>query len=133
MPRVAARLLIGVFAVLVLAWAGVLLRDHRTSEAASPLLFEAKLSAAEFDRNLAKFEDAELLNPDSSLQLARATYLLVRDRRAEAADAAEELLASEPENLAAWGVLFDATRGLDPERAARARAEIRRLNPLAGS
>lgn len=130
MPRVAARLLIGVFAVLVLAWVGVLLRDHRTSEAASPLLFEAKLSAAEFDRNLAKFEDAELLNPDSSLQLARATYLLVRDRRAEAAKAAEELLASEPENLAAWGVLLDATRGLEPERAARARAEIRRLNPL---
>ena len=61
----------------MLAWVGVLLRDHGVSEAASPLLFEAKLSAAEFDRNIAKLEDAELLNPDSSLQLARATYLLV--------------------------------------------------------
>ena len=133
MPSVVARLLIGVFAVLVLAWVGVLLRDHSVSEAASPLLFETKLSEPEFDRNLAKLEDAELLNPDSSLQLARATYLLVRERRDEAADAAEELVATEPDNLAAWGVLFDATRGLDPERAARAEPSIRRLNPLAAA
>ena len=129
MPSVAARLLIGLLAVLVLVWVGVLLRDHRVSEAASPLLFETKLSEAEFDRNLGKLEDAELLNPDSSLQLARATYLLVRERRDEAADAAEELVASEPDNLAAWGVLLDATRGSDPRRAERAEAAIRRLNP----
>ena len=132
MPSVAARLLIGLLAVLVLVWVGVLLRDHRMSEAASPLLFETKLSEAEFDRNLGKLEDAELLNPDSSLQLARATYLLVRERRDEAADAAEELVETEPDNLAAWGVLLDATRASDPERAARAEAAIRRLNPRGG-
>lgn len=129
MPSVAARLLIGLLAILVLAWVGVLLRDHRASEAASPLLFETKLTEREFDRNLEKLEDAELLNPDSSLQLARATYLLVRERRAEAADAAEDLVATEPDNLAAWGVLLDATRGSEPRRAERAEAAIRRLNP----
>jgi hypothetical protein len=127
-----ARLLIGLLSVLVLAWVGVLLRDHRVSEAASPLLYQSRLSGAEFDRNLAKLEDAELLNPDSSLELARATYLLLRDRRAQAAEAAERLLEREPENVTAWGLLLDASRGSDPERAAQARAEIRRLNPLGG-
>jgi hypothetical protein len=127
-----ARLLIGLLSVLVLAWVGVLLRDHRVSEAASPLLYQSRLSGAEFDRNLAKLEDAELLNPDSSLELARATYLLLRDRRAKAAEAAERLLEREPENVTAWGLLLDASRGSDPERAAQARAEIRRLNPLGG-
>jgi hypothetical protein len=128
---VLSRVLIGFLAVLVLAWMGVLLRDHVVAESASPLLYQARLSPAEFDRNIAKLEDAELLNPDSSLDLARATYLMLRGRSAAAIDAAEDLLREEPDNLVAWGVLRDAARGFDPRRAARARAAVARLNPRA--
>lgn len=129
MPNVLARVLIGSLAVLVLLWVGVLLRDHVVAESASPLLYQARLSPSEFDRNIAKLDDAELLNPDSSLDLARATYLTLRGREAAAVAAAEELLEAEPENAAAWGVLLQATRESDPRRAARAEAALRRLNP----
>ena len=128
----AARLLIGLLAVVVLAWVGVLLRNHLLSEAASPLLYDSNMGTREFDRNIAKLEDAELLNPDSGLDLARATYLSVRERRARARDELEALLASEPDNFTAWRLLLGVSRGVDPERAAQARAEIGRLDPLGG-
>ena len=132
MPNVLARVLIGSLAVLVLLWVGVLLRDHVVSESASPLLYQAELSEPEFDRNIARLEDAQLLNPDSSLDLARATYLMLRGRDAQAIAATDELLEAEPDNVAAWNVLLDASRGSHPARAAQARAEVRRLNPRGG-
>jgi hypothetical protein len=132
MPDVLARVLIGSLAVLVLLWVGVLLRDHVVSESASPLLYQSQLSDPEFDRNIDRLEDAQLLNPDSSLDLARATYFMLRGRDAQAIAAADELLAAEPANVAAWDVLLDASRGFDPQRAAQARTEVRRLNPRGG-
>ena len=44
--------------------------------------------------------------------------------------AAEQLVRDEPQNIFAWGTLFRATRQNDPDRAAQAAREIKRLNPL---
>lgn len=95
------------------------------------MLYEPGLTRAQFERNVERLEDARLLNPDSALDLARAQVYLTRGRRVEAARVAQELLRSEPENVAAWRILMNAGRGADREASARAASEVRRLNPLA--
>jgi predicted Zn-dependent protease len=127
-----ARLLLAACATLVLAWVGVLVRDHYVGHsAAETLLLQAKLSDREFDRNLERLRDARFLNPSTTPDLARAQYLLVRERPAAAARVTERLLRSEPENADAWHLLWSATRETDPARAREAAAELKRLNPLA--
>jgi predicted Zn-dependent protease len=125
------RALLSLAAVLVIAWVGVLLRDHHVSEAAHPLYRQADLSGAVFDRNIARLEDARFLNPDSSLDLARAQYLMLRGRLAASARVASALVRAEPDNAQAWQILYHATERSDPGLAGRAAAEFRRLNPLA--
>jgi predicted Zn-dependent protease len=126
------RVLLAVCAALVLAWVGVLVRDHYVGQSgAEKLLFDTKLSEGEFQSNLAKLEDARFLNPSTTPELARAEYYLFRGRPRAAARVVEDLLRSEPENADAWRLLWRATRDTDPARAREAAAALRRLNPLA--
>src|SRR5919107_1671035 len=126
------RLLLAACAILVLAWVGVLVRDHYVGEnAANALLYESNLSDRQFDRYIERIEDSRFLNPSSSADLARGSYYLVRGRPRAAARVAERLVRSEPENAGAWRLLWAATRRLDPARAEQAAAELKRLNPLA--
>jgi len=122
---------VALIAVLVLAWVGLLLRDHRLGEEAKVGAFSRPdLPQAERDRRAEGLKDAQLLNPDSSLELARGSYLLSTGRAEDAVAVAESLLRDEPENIGAWGLLSQAAGTLDPARAAQAEAEIRRLDPL---
>jgi predicted Zn-dependent protease len=126
------RVLLAVCAVLVLAWVGVLVRDHYVGQSgAEKLLFDTKLSDSEFEHNLAQLEDSRFLNPSTTAELARAEYYLFRGRPRSAARVAEDLIRSEPENADAWRLLWRATRDTDPARAREAAAALRRLNPLA--
>ena len=126
------RLLLAACAILVLAWVGVLVRDHYVGEnAANALLYESHLSDREFDRHMERIEDSRFLNPSSSADLARGSYYLVRGRPRAAARVAERLVRSEPENVDAWRLLWHATLDDDPARARQAAAQVMRLNPLA--
>ena len=127
-----ARVPLALLAVLVLAWVGVLTRNHALAhDAALRAFFGPKLSAAERDRDLERLEDAQLLDPNAYWRVARVNYLLLDGDRRRAARAAESLVRDEPENIFAWSALLQATRRSDPGRAAEAAAEMRRLNPLA--
>jgi predicted Zn-dependent protease len=131
LPRLIARTLLALTAVLVLAWVAVLLRDFELGhDAAVRAFFSRGLSQPERERDLKRLERAGLLNPDSQWDLARATYELVSGRPRRAERLAMELVQEEPENAAAWTVLLNATRRSDRRRAARAAAELRRLDPL---
>jgi predicted Zn-dependent protease len=123
--------LLALGAILVIAWVGVLLRDHHVSEAARPLYHQPEMSGADFDRNIARLVDARFLNPDSSLDLARSQYLMLRGRFDDSARVAKALVRAEPDNAEAWQVLYHVTERSDPRVAARAAREFRRLNPLA--
>ncbi len=126
------RVVLAVCAALVLAWGGVLVRDHFVGKSgAQKLLFDTDLSEREFQRNLDKLEDARFLNPSTTPELARAEYYLFRGRPRAAARVAEDLVRAEPENADAWRLLWRATRATDPARAREAAAALRRLNPLA--
>lgn len=130
-PRVAARVLLVIAALLLAGWFGVLLRDHEIGkEAALRAYFAPAKSAASRDRDIRRLEDARLLDPSASWDLALANYRLAAgDVRAATAEA-EDLVRAEPENLAAWGTLLRATQRTDPARAREAAAAIRRLDPL---
>jgi predicted Zn-dependent protease len=126
------RLLLAACAILVLAWIGVLVRDHYVGEsAARTLLFDTDLSEREFRRHMDQLQDSRFLNPSSSPELARIEYYLFRGRPRAGARVAESLVRAEPDNADGWRLLWRATREVDPARAREAAAELRRLNPLA--
>jgi hypothetical protein len=125
------RAAVALVALLAIGWLGVLLRDERVGASAADRIFYAPdLPPAELERQLDRMESARLLDPDPKVDLNRAGLLLLRGRREEAAAIAGARARREPENLEAWRIVFQATRGTDPARAAQALAAIRRLNPL---
>jgi hypothetical protein len=125
-----ARLTLLAVAILALGWLAVLWRDHRIVDAeAGELIFNEDLSAREFARGARRIEDARLLNPDPTWRLQRGLALIRRDRP-RAIRELERVVASEPDNVTAWKLLYGAARGFNPAVAARARAEIERLDPL---
>jgi predicted Zn-dependent protease len=132
-PRVRAllpRIAIAVVALLVVAWSAVLWRDDRIgSEASNRLLMSEQLTDAEWAREVERLRDAELLDPSTKWPLARAQAYLLRGHPRDAARLTESVLEREPENVEAWIVLREATREIDPRRAAQAGEEILRLSP----
>ena len=126
----AARVAVAVVAVVVLAWLAVMERDARL-EARGVALAGSAQRATDYDRAHDAFRAASFLNPDTTPEVGRALlYKAQRDQR-RAVATIEAVLAHEPDNLAAWGVLYAFTREPDPAAARRALDERRRLDPLA--
>jgi hypothetical protein len=124
-PRAALALI----AIVLIAWFAVLVRDQVVGHAAIGRIVDAgSMSESEWRGAMDDLRSAELLDPSTTWRVGRANYLVLRDRR-EALEVANSVVRREPDNLAAWAVVLQASEGLDPRRAARARREIRRLNP----
>ncbi len=124
-----ARAAVGLAAVAVLAWLGVLERDAR--------LQARGVAAAErpdVDGNLARAEDhlraARFLNPDTGPDVGRAAVYNAGGRWREAVALLEDVLRREPANIGAWGVLLVVARDRDRAVAERAVNARRRLDPL---
>ena len=116
-------------AILIGAWFAVIFRNELLADAASDRIVDnANMSGAEWNRAMDDFRRAELLNPATEWRMIRGQYLLLRNKR-EAERVAASVLRREPDNLNAWVLALRATEGWAPERAARARDEIRRLYP----
>ncbi len=78
--------------------------------------------------NLDRLRRAERLTLDRTTpQLERAKLLLLSGREHEGATLGEEIVAREPENALAWGIVGIGTRRTDPARSREALAEQRRL------
>jgi len=121
--------LLGV-AVLVLGWLGVLYRDYRIIDDVSPgLIGDSRMSDGEFEREARRLERADLLNPDPTWRLNLGLALVDRNPR-RAVRELEGVVASEPDNLIAWKILRVGARPVDRRLAARAQAEVERLDPL---
>jgi cytochrome c-type biogenesis protein CcmH/NrfG len=129
-PALLPRIALALIAVVLVAWAAVLWMDQRTGDAASDrLLANPRMAEADFREVLDDYRRAERLDPGTDWRLTRAGALVLRGEDNEAANLTETVLEREPDNLHAWLVLREATRGRDPRRAAQASAEIRRLDP----
>jgi hypothetical protein len=119
-------------AVSLCVWLAVLVRDERVGMQASGEIFSERApTEPEVARALDRLKAAELLNPDPEWTRQRAALLLLRDRPAEALRVADDVLRRQPEDLMTWQLVFQATEGVDPKRAAAAWSAIRRLNPFA--
>ena len=124
-----ARVAVVVVALVVLVWLGVMERDRRLQArgvaTASALDTPQDVAGAEADLRAAR-----LLNPDMAPELQRALVLRYAGRLDEAIRVVEAVVREEPDNRAAWGGLAGLAAEHDPAAAARARAELRRLDPL---
>ena len=123
------RAAVAVVAVLAIGWLAVMARDTTLQDRGVAL--SGRLSepgnAARAER---AFRAARLLNPDTTPDVGRAFLYLARERRPEAKALLEDVLRREPDNLTAWGVLYNVSRGHDPATARRALAARARLDPL---
>ena len=88
--------------------------------------------ARDWNRALAKLQSADLLDPSTDWSMARANYLMRRDRR-RALAIAKSVVRRHPNNVGGWMVILRATAGNDPVQAARARREVVHLNPVPGT
>jgi Tfp pilus assembly protein FimV len=131
---VAARVVVSVVALLVIAWLGLMERDARLLDrgvdTASGAIAFGRLSADQFRSAESDFRAARFLNPDTAPDVNRAVMYQVHGRSAQAAELLEDVVRREPENLTAWGVLVEVARDRDPAMARRAVAARRRLDPL---
>lgn len=124
----AARASLALLAVLMLAWLGVLVRGEVVASSAGHRLFwKDGLTAQEVDRELERLRGTALLNPDKEWRIKLARFMLLHDRRGDAARQVEAVVRDEPANLPAWVLLAQATG--DASRRAEAQARIRELSP----
>jgi hypothetical protein len=134
MSGVLSRVCLAAVALLLVAWLGVLLRNAVVADSAGDRIFHAhELDAVQLDREFERLEGARLLDPDTGVEDRRASLLWLRGRVRQSARVAAALAREEPDNVQAWVHLYRATREADPRQAARALAQIRRLNPLGAS
>jgi hypothetical protein len=126
---VVARVGIALVAVMMVAWFGVLARNHAIGNRASErLVSNPNMGAAEWQRSMHDFERADVLDPSTDWRLTEGQYQLLRDKRA-ALRTANWVIRREPDNLGAWWLAMRAARGIDPARWHQATAQIERLNP----
>jgi predicted Zn-dependent protease len=120
-----SRVIVAVVAVAVIGWLGVMERDTRLLASGGKAAGQRDFTRAESD-----FHAARALSQDTTPDLRRAFLYQAGGRADEAVALLEDVVRREPDNLPAWGLLLTFTRERDPATADRARAAIRRLDPL---
>ncbi len=116
-------------AALALAWLGLMERDRRLLDGAVALSGRVELPAdvARAERQLLA---SRRLNPDTAPELARSALYLGNGRPDRAATVLRQVVRSEPDNLLAWGRLYQLVRRTDPATAREALVNYRRLDPV---
>jgi hypothetical protein len=124
----AARVVVAVAAVLLVAWLAVMERNTRLQAQGV-----AEIPKAERVRSGARatvdFTRARFLNPDRTPYLLLGSLYINRGLRAFAASAANVVLEHEPQNVLAWRLLLESTQGRDRASAQRASRALHRLDP----
>jgi hypothetical protein len=131
---VPGRLLLVAVAILAAAWLALGYRsavlESRGAAAVDRATFDG-LPAGEVKRARDWLRRARRFSADAGPLIIEGRLLAFAGRTAQAADIGERVVAMEPENFDGWALLYVASRGRDPERAAEAFRAIRRLNPPA--
>jgi hypothetical protein len=81
------------------------------------------------EREARRLERADLLNPDPTWRLNLGLAMVDRNPR-RAVRELQGVVTSESDNLIAWKILRFGARPVDRRLAARARAEVERLDPM---
>ena len=121
-----ARVVVAVVAVAAIAWLGVMERDTRLLARGEHAATARDFAAA--DRDLRA--RGRLHAPTRRRTCGGRSSTRGRDAAARLARCSPDVVRREPDNLTAWGLLLTFSREADPKAAARARAQVRRLDPL---
>jgi hypothetical protein len=117
-------------AALAIAWLAVSYSDARLLAHGGRVLASQHPSAAEVESALSDVRHAGKL-ADATEPLSFAAALEIRAGRLDAArQIYEQIVRREPEGAEAWLVLSQLSAKSDPARAAYARAQADRLDPL---
>jgi hypothetical protein len=131
---VLGRVLLVAVAVLAAGWLALGYRsavlESRGAEAVDRATFGG-LPAGEVERAQGWLRSARRFSADAGPLVIEGRLLFFAERTAQAADVGERVVAMEPENFDGWALLYTASRGRDPERAAEAFRALRELNPPA--
>ena len=125
MKREPSRAIVVVVALVVLGWLAIQERNVRLQARGVQAA-----QARDLERAEESFRAARLLSPDPLPELRLALLYQGSAREDDARAMLERILAREPENLSAWGLLLTWTRGRDPAAVRRALAARQRLDPL---
>jgi predicted Zn-dependent protease len=123
---VIGRIVLGVVAAAAIVWLGVMERDQRLQLRGTAIVGHGKI--AEARRDLMR---AQTWNPDPQPKLLAALVRFGSGQGAAATQEIGDVVRDEPENIAAWAYLIRVSHGRDAQAEFRARAAIRRLDPLA--
>ena len=125
------RALAAVLSVVVIAWLAVLFRDALLIDHVSKLAGDRGATPAQLAHGLTLAKQARLLNPDRSMPLSwEAEMYLRQNHQVAGVRTYQRLVAAEPQFADAWFLIAARAAGFDPRLAARARAQLRRLDPL---
>lgn len=126
------RALVGIVAVLTVAWFAVGVRQaHDTDVASNIVAGAAPISPARARHATALLHDATQLNPDTAVDLLRAQLALRQGQPARARAIALSVTRSEPQNLQAW-LTYGTASAADPPAFRLALARVRQLAPPVG-
>jgi hypothetical protein len=125
------RVILLIICMLVIAWLGFGLRSVALQRAAAGPPRRGISAQQDLSKRLQWLHDAQFLTPSPAPLRAEVELLLYVGRTRPALAAAERLVRREPAAYEAWLLLIRAADGLDPRRAAMARREAFKLNPLA--
>jgi Flp pilus assembly protein TadD len=113
MPRVAARALLAVLALLAGGWLAVGWRNARLQDRARTILVQERIAPADADDAARWLRRASFLNPDSTPEISLGLLALRTGRPREAERRAREVLGDEPERSEARNLLLAARQRTD--------------------
>lgn len=131
MTLTAQRILVLVVAVLAVVWLAAAYDDASTVRDAQVVAANPKASTAALEGVLHELRGSFPLDPSRGterLQYEASLYIRLR-RFPEALKTLQEVVKREPDTPESWFLIAELSQQSDPALAARARAQVRRLDP----
>jgi tetratricopeptide (TPR) repeat protein len=125
------RAVIVAVALVAAAWMLVSYGNSRQIRDVQVVAANAKASPAQLESALRKLESGQSLDPSRGTEsLSYEASLEIRLHRfPQALRALEQIVKREPDTAEAWFLIARLSQASDPAQAARAQAQVRRLDP----
>jgi tetratricopeptide (TPR) repeat protein len=126
-----ARIGVVLVALPAIAWLALSYSGTRVIHDAQVVASAPHPTPAQIDAAIAEVRGSRPLDPSRTEALSYAAVLEIRAGRLDKARALyEQIVRREPETAEAWLLLAQLSQKSDPARAAAARAQVHRLDPL---
>jgi hypothetical protein len=126
----ALRVSLIVAALVACAWFALGIRSSHDADRVSALISSAgSIPASQAPADYRALDDAEVLDPDQSLELLRSEVALHAGQHSYALAIAKRIVAREPQNPNAWLTLEVISAHVDPSLSRLAQLKLAQLVP----